>query len=175
MLLDRLAQPVGIGMERHEPFGLGAVAQAARDDPADDLFVGRLRGYVFRQLGEECESLDIVQQLVDAFAAASLVHELEELLEHARSCARGGNELDYTHFGRMLVVERFGCGELLIAQNGYAVRGGGRSYDRQEWKSVAEILDLLLDALCRKAVRFDAGYVVICKHRFEVLGFSFQN
>ncbi len=39
MFLDGLARPVGIGMERHQPLGLGPVAEPLPYDGADNSLV----------------------------------------------------------------------------------------------------------------------------------------
>ena len=77
MLLDGLAGPFGISVERDQPLGFAAVVEPLLHNSADNrTIVGPGRQYGF-QLGPESELFDVVKQRVDAFAAFTVVDELE--------------------------------------------------------------------------------------------------
>ncbi len=155
MLLHGLAPAVGVGVERHEPLGLRAVAKPAFNYRLHYILVRRAGFDVAGELGIEGEFFDILQQGVDALAAAAVVHELEQLLEHSRGGSRGGYELHDFELFRLVVVTGFGPRDLLLGQYPHSVARRRGAHYAEIGKSRAEILDLSLDSLRSEPVFLD--------------------
>ncbi len=161
MLLDSLARPLGIGMERHQPFGFAAVAEALAHDGADHGLVAGPLGQDGPQFGPESEILDMLQQGIDPLAALALVDELEQLLEHARSSARSRHELHDGEPSGSLVITGGGPVGLSIVQYRHTVAGRSGPHDLKIRKSAAEVLDLPTDRLGRKTVPGDLLKIIL--------------
>ena len=145
VLLNGLASPLGVGMEGHQPFGFVAVAQTVVDDGVDRRpVVGPGRKHRL-QFGPEGKTFDVLEQRVDARTPLALVHEGEELLEHARGGSRRRNELhDIEPCGGLLVACRRGVGRCRVKHHDAVARRGG-PHHVQPRKTAAKILQLRFD------------------------------
>jgi len=142
-------------MEGHQPLGFAAVLQPVVHDGVHLRPVVRPRGQHGPQLGPEGELFEVLQQRIDALAAPALVHEFEQLLEHAGRRARGGDEFHDAQPGRIAFVTRHGrIGRRRVEQR-HAVAGRRGPHDLQEGESPSEIFQLRLDLSERQAAGFD--------------------
>ncbi len=131
------------------------VAETFVYDCVDHCLVIGACGQQSFQFGPECEPLDVCEQGIDALSAFVLVDEREQLLEHARSGARGGYELYDGAVCGLLFVTGHGGIDCCGVGHEDAVVGRGGAHDFQKGKSLAEMLDLPFDGLGRQSVRLD--------------------
>ena len=172
MFLDRLAGPVGIGMESHQPLGLAAIGEPLAHDGRDNGPLVGPGGQHSLEFGPESETFDVLQQGVDALAALVLVDELEQLLEHARGGTRSGHELHDGALSDGLFVAGHGRIGLRLVEHGHAVAGRSGAHHLQKGESAPEIGDLPLDGFRREAVAGDLLQIFGSEHIVKFSGWS---
>ena len=168
MLLNGLTCTLLIGVECHQTLGFRAITKTVDYDVAYHVLVINLWLEIFRQLGEECELLEVYDEFVDARCALVIVHILEQLLEHACCSSRCGYELKRFDVFKVLIIVCFALLNTLCVKLLNAITTSCGTHYWQRRKTIAEVLDLSLHRCDAQAVSLNLSNLFVCEHRLHI-------